>query len=296
MIYYEACPGCGQKNIYKVLVAKDYTVSHEQFEIWECGNCSLRFTQNVPEQEVIGFYYQSSEYISHSDTTEGIINKLYHFVRRRTLISKRHLVKKVTGISKGVILDVGSGTGAFLQMMVNAGWEGVGLEPDATARQKAKDLYDLSLRDASSFFDLPDSTFDVITLWHVLEHVHDLQGDIKQLRRLLKPGGKCLIAVPNYKCFDQELYKEYWAAYDVPRHLYHFSPEAMKQLLKLHGLVLEQVRPMWFDSFYICLLSEKYRSGKSHVVSGFFNGFLSNFKTINHPENSSSIIYVVSLV
>src|SRR5665647_3750062 len=145
MIFYDACPCCGQKNITSVLSAEDYTVSHERFEIWECKDCTIRFTQNIPGLNEIGPYYQSENYISHSDTNEGIINKLYHKVRNRTLIQKRNTIKKFTGKSTGSLLDVGCGTGAFLRTMQQAGWEITGLEPDETARKKAKELYQLNL-------------------------------------------------------------------------------------------------------------------------------------------------------
>lgn len=225
MIEYELCPNCGNKNIFLVLSAKDYTVSGEQFEIWECRNCTQRFTQNIPGSQEIGKYYQSENYISHSDTSKGLINNLYHKVRKRTLLQKRKLIENTTGKKAGSILDVGCGTGAFLHGMKNAKWNITGLEPDETARAKALELYGLHLEKTDEFYRLPAQTFDAITMWHVLEHVHELHSYIEQLKKLLKPGGKLVIAVPNYTSYDAGVYKEFWAAYDVPRHLYHFSPK-----------------------------------------------------------------------
>ena len=296
MISYEACPGCGEKNIFKVFSAKDYTVSGEQFEICECRNCTLRFTQNIPGEEQIGKYYQSESYVSHSDTNEGLINKLYHKVRKRTLLQKRKLVENITGKNNGSLLDVGCGTGAFLNVMKNASWKVTGLEPDETARQKARELYGLNLETSEKFFGLPAESFDAITLWHVLEHVHDLHGYVDQLKKLLKPAGKLFIAVPNYTCYDEKIYKEFWAAYDVPRHLYHFSPVSMKKLLSRHDLKIDTIKPMWFDSFYVSMLSEKYKTGKSHALKAFITGSISNYKALSNKEKCSSVIYVASIM
>jgi 2-polyprenyl-3-methyl-5-hydroxy-6-metoxy-1,4-benzoquinol methylase len=295
MIVYSSCPNCGNTDIHKVLSAKDYTVSGEQFEIWECKNCTQRFTQNIPGTDAIGKYYQSEEYISHSDTKKGFVNSLYHSVRKRTLRQKRKLIESNTKKKTGIILDVGAGTGAFLSTMKNAGWNCSGVEPDETARKNAKDLYDISLKEAKELFLLPNESFDAITLWHVLEHVHELHSYVEQLKNLLATHGKLFIAVPNYTSADAKIYGEYWAAYDVPRHLYHFSPKAMKILLNAHGLELESTQPMWFDSVYVSLLSEKYKTGKSNTAKAFMNGMMSNVETLFNKTKCSSLIYIASV-
>jgi 2-polyprenyl-3-methyl-5-hydroxy-6-metoxy-1,4-benzoquinol methylase len=277
-----------------VFSVEDYTVSHELFEIWECKSCTLRFTQNIPDADAVGAYYQSENYISHSDTSDGFINKLYHTVRSRTLLQKRKLVEKMTGKSAGKILDIGCGTGAFLRTMQEAGWQVTGLEPDATARQKAKELYQLDVESAENLFSLPAETFDAITMWHVLEHVHLLHDYISRTTKLLKPGGKLFIAVPNYTSNDEKVYKQYWAAYDVPRHLYHFSPQAMQKLLELHGININSMKPMWYDSFYVSILSEQYKNGKSNIFKAFINGAVSNIKAMGDVKKCSSLIYVAS--
>lgn len=294
MILYDECPCCGQKNILPALSAVDYTVSHRRFEIRECKNCSLRFTQNVPGENEIGAYYQSANYISHSNTNEGFINKLYHKVRNRTLIQKGKMVEKVTGKATGSILDVGCGTGAFLNTMQNSSWQITGLEPDETARKKAWELYNLNLDIPGKLFSLPAQSFDVITMWHVLEHVHDLHNYMKTLKQLLKSGGKLFIAVPNYTCYDQKVYKEFWAAYDVPRHLYHFSPASMHKLLSIHNMQIDTLKPMWYDSFYVSMLSEKYKTGRSNILKAFITGGISNLKTILNTGKCSSVIYIAS--
>lgn len=294
MILYDFCPSCGHKSIMPLFSTKDYTVSHKQFEIWECKNCTLRFTQNVPDAEEIGAYYNSENYISHTDTKEGFISLLYHNIRKHTLDQKRKLIENETSRKRGSILDVGSGTGAFLNTMRKAAWEIKGLEPDEGARRKALELYGLHLDISEELFSLPGQSFDAITLWHVLEHVHELHAYITRLKELLRPGGILFIAVPNYTCHDEKVYREHWAAYDVPRHLYHFSPASMHTFLSLHGLRLNSIKPMWYDSFYVSMLSEKYRTGKSNFLKACIEGGISNFKALFNKEKCSSLIYLAS--
>jgi len=291
-IHYNQCPACSSANIAFVLKAKDETVSHQQFEIWQCKNCTLRFTQDVPDENNISSYYQSSEYISHSNTSKGAVNKLYHTVRSITLQTKRKLVEKNVGKKTGNLLDVGAGTGAFASTMKKAGWHVIGLEPDETARTNAKKDFGVDLRPTENLFSLQQNNYDVITLWHVLEHVHRLHEYLDIFYALLRPGGILVIAVPNYTSGDAKTYTENWAAYDVPRHLYHFSPKSMQQLLNMHRFNLIKEKAMWFDSFYVSLLSEKYISGQSNFVKAFSIGLLSNFKAIGKPANCSSVIYI----
>lgn len=273
---------------------KDHTVSHEVFEIWHCNICQGRFTQGIPTKSEIHKYYQSENYISHSDTKKGFVNSMYHFIRKRTLKGKRKLVEKQTGLSSGKILDIGAGTGAFLNTMKESGWSVTGLEPDERAREKANNLYGLELHDPAELFILSPQSFDAITLWHVLEHVHDLHDYMVQLKQLLKPNGILFIAVPNHTSHDAKIYKEHWAAYDVPRHLYHFSPTAITQLLLKHGLQLKEIKPMWYDSFYVSMLSEKYKTGKNNLPGAGWTGYVSNWKALFEKERCSSLIYIVT--
>jgi SAM-dependent methyltransferase len=292
-IHYTACPVCGSATIRDVLKAKDFTVSHESFTITECSKCSLRFTQEVPDAASISPYYKSEDYISHTNTAKGLINRLYQFVRKRTLVQKRKLIEKKTGARKGHLLDVGSGTGAFVQHMQQQGWQVTGLEPDSDARKMASTSNGVELTDISQFYQLPASSFDAITLWHVLEHVHDLHPYVQQLKKFLKPNGKLFIAVPNYTSKDAAIYKEYWAAYDVPRHLYHFSPASLQVLMEKNGLTLQQCIPMWYDSFYISMLSSRYKNGKTNFPAAFLNGLRSNVKAAGDVKKCSSVIYVI---
>lgn len=294
LIHYTSCPVCGSADFHPVLSAKDYTVSNQIFAVSECKRCSLRFTQDVPGAESIGSYYQSENYISHSNTSKGMINRLYQSVRRRTLKQKRRLVEGITGIKGGLLLDIGSGTGAFVHEMKSHGWNVTGLEPDEGARKVAAATFNTELKDITTFFQLHEECFDVITLWHVLEHVHDLHNYISQFKRILKKEGILFIAVPNYTSKDAAIYQEHWAAYDVPRHLYHFSPASMKTLMEKHGLQVRQHKPMWYDSFYISMLSSRYRNGKTNLLAAFFNGLRSNIKALGNPRRCSSVIYVIS--
>jgi 2-polyprenyl-3-methyl-5-hydroxy-6-metoxy-1,4-benzoquinol methylase len=293
MITYTQCPVCAGTQIQNCFSAKDYTVSNEVFTIAKCNDCTHLFTQNVASQNDIGKYYQSENYISHSDTQAGIINKLYHTVRKRTLAGKKNLVQKETGKQQGKILDIGCGTGAFLNTMKEANWNTTGLEPDDTARKKALELYKIEARPSHEIFDLPNDSYDAISMWHVLEHVHQVQEYIAQLKNMLTANGKIFIAVPNYTSYDAQHYGAYWAAYDVPRHLYHFSPASMKTLVEQHGLKIKKIKPMWFDSFYVSMLSEQYKNGKANIVKAFFIGLLSNVKTMFDKEKCSSLIYVI---
>ena len=294
MIHYSSCPVCTGTDLEEHLSVKDHSVSQKTFFIWHCNNCSLRFTQDIPAQEEAALYYQSENYISHTNTKQGFINQLYHIVRRLTLSSKKRLVIAQTSKHRGKILDIGCGTGAFLHTMEKDGWHVTGLEPDAAARGKARELYQLEPQSVQHLFELAPASYDAITLWHVLEHVHELQAYIKQVALLLQPGGKLFIAVPNYTSYDAAVYKEYWAAWDVPRHLYHFSPASMKKLLNRHGLCLDAVKPMWFDSFYVSMLSEKYKNGKGNMIRACWIGFLSNLKAMRNNEKCSSLIYIIS--
>jgi 2-polyprenyl-3-methyl-5-hydroxy-6-metoxy-1,4-benzoquinol methylase len=294
LVHYTHCPACNATSIHKALTVKDHTVSQELFEVWHCDACTLRFTQDVPAEQAIGKYYQSENYISHTNTNKGLVNRLYHMVRNYTLGSKKKMVQSFTGRGTGNLLDVGAGMGAFAGFMRENGWQVTGLEPDAETRKRAQELHRITLQDTSDLFQLPAGNYDAITMWHVLEHVHRLHAYLDQLKQLLKPEGVLMIAVPNYTAHDASFYGAHWAAYDVPRHLYHFSPAAMRVLLKQHGLQLKAIKPMWFDSFYVSLLSEKYKTGNTSMVKGFLRGFISNGKALSNKEKCSSLIYVIT--
>jgi 2-polyprenyl-3-methyl-5-hydroxy-6-metoxy-1,4-benzoquinol methylase len=292
LIHYLHCPVCASTRIKNVLSVRDHSVSGENFTIVECSQCSLRFTQDVPGADSISPYYKSEDYISHTNTSKSLVSRVYKFVRKRTMLRKRRLVEKYTGLKKGILLDLGSGAGTFVNEMKENGWYVTGLEPDEDARKTAAQLYSLELGDTGQFYQLRANSFDAITLWHVLEHVHDLSACVQQLRRVLNEKGKLFIAIPNYTSLDAKIYKEYWAAYDVPRHLYHFSPSSLKLLLEKNGLKVIQYKPMWYDSFYISLLSSKYKNGRANWIAAIWNGLRSNLQAMGDLKKCSSVIYI----
>lgn len=217
------CPVCKSNQTHFALKVKDHSISEEYFEIFECKRCSLRFTKDSPPEDKIGLYYQSEDYISHSNTRKGLVNSLYHRVRNKTLATKYRLIKKTTGIKHGYHLDIGAGTGAFVQYMNQHGWESSGIEPDEKARGQAEINHHTKLLPSEALESFLPGSFDAISLWHVIEHVHDLYPYLHQIKKILKPEGLVFVAVPNYTSFDAIKYGANWAAYDVPRHLYHFS-------------------------------------------------------------------------
>ena len=294
-IHYTHCPVCSSSQINPLLTVKDHSVSKEDFVIWQCIECSLRFTQDVPDEDSIGSYYASQDYISHSNTDKGVVSKLYQKVRKFTLEQKAKLVVHYTK-KKGKMLDVGAGIGAFLSVMKGKGWEIKGIEPDFTARENARKFYGLELEEPSQLYSLIHESYDAITLWHVLEHVHQLHDYIEQLKNLLTQEGKIFIAVPNYTSTDAAAYRNFWAAYDVPRHLYHFTPRSIEKLMQLHGLKLIAKKPMWFDSFYISLLSSKYHKGKTSWLGAGVNGLRSNINALMNKDKCSSLIYIIQKV
>lgn len=290
-VTYQHCPACKSESIKPVLTAKDHTVTQESFTISACNDCGFRFTADAPAQEVIHNYYKSSAYISHTDTKKGLVNMIYHVARFFTMMSKEKLVKKASKRQVGMLLDIGSGTGTFLHTMEKAGWSVVGLEPDAEARSIAVKKYNCDIYPSDELFRLPDATYSVVTMWHVLEHVHQLDEYIARIKAILAPQGKLIVAVPNYTSKDCAIYGANWAAYDVPRHLYHFSPKSMRILMQRHGLKVIATKRMWLDSFYIAMLSEKYIGG--NIFKAVWNGFRSNLNALFNKEQCSSVVYLI---
>ncbi len=289
LLEVKSCPVCTGSASEKFLTLKDHSISGETFNISRCKTCGFKYTNPIPSEDTIGKYYQSKNYISHSDTNKGLINKLYHLVRKQSLKSKLKLVNQ-SGAEKGTILDIGCGTGYFLQACKETGWKTEGMEPDPSARTLAEKNTSQSIY--SDLFSIKEEKkYDVITLWHVLEHVHKLNESIQHIHKLLKDNGRLIVAVPNCNSYDSITYNEFWAAYDVPRHLYHFTPPDMDKLLMRHSFLKTDTQPMIFDSFYVSMLSDKYKFGKTNYFRAFFNGFISNMKASGN-KNYSSLIYL----
>lgn len=290
MYNYSNCPVCKKGEFSNFINCKDYTVSKETFTIVECKGCGFKFTNPIPDLEKLGSYYKSEDYISHSNTKKGIISRLYHLVRNYTLKNKIKLVS--SHVSRGTILDYGCGTGMFLKACKDAGWKTLGMEPDADARKIAAGFGIDAFADKSELKTaLKNGPVDAITLWHVLEHVTDLDETLNFFSESLNSNGVLIIAVPNHVSNDAKHYKEHWAAYDVPRHLYHFESKTMERLLSGFGFRLLECKPMKFDSFYVSMLSEKYKTGAIRYLSAFIQGLKSNLSAAS-PKEYSSVIYV----
>ena len=264
---------------------KDYSVSEEHFDLLMDDNLQLLKTSPQPNLDDLPHYYESEDYISHTDHKRSLFEKVYHTIKRKAIRDKVKLIEYWQN-EKGVILDIGAGTGDFLAEARRQNWKAVGMEPSEKAKALAKQK---GICIIDNYQDLEIHFFDVITMWHVLEHVPDVEFQIKELKRLLKPDGTIIIAVPNFKSYDANHYGKYWAAYDVPRHLWHFSKTSMEKLFAKENLKLKKVQPMWFDSFYVSLLSEKYKTGKMNPLRAFWIGLQSNLKGKKSLEYSSHI-------
>ncbi len=267
------------------IIVKDHSVSKETFSLLHNKEYDLLKTHPTPSLDILGKYYESEDYISHTDGKRTLFEKIYHLVKRNAIKGKVSLITSEQN-QKGKLLDIGSGTGDFLVEAKNQGWDILGYEPNSDAKNLAVNK---GVTFTEDIFALPENYFDVVTMWHVLEHVPNLQEYIANLKRIVKPTGTIIIAVPNYKSYDANYYKQFWAAYDVPRHLWHFSKTSIKRLFSDVDMELKKVKPMWFDSFYVSLLSEKYKTGKMSFVKGFLIGFKSNVSGLFKKEFSSHI-------
>lgn len=284
------CKICNQPVDEPGIEVKDFSVSKEKFQIKHCDHCLNYYTSNAPKEHEIGRYYESEEYVSHNDTKEGLIHKLYHAVRNYSLKQKLKLVGQIqTGKN---ILDYGCGTGAFLKACKDHNYNTLGIEPNpvavATAAKKG-----IKCEEPNYLKEIETQSIDTITLWHVLEHIHKLDYTLEQFDRILTENGTLIIAVPNINSYDSKYYKRHWAALDVPRHLYHFTPNGIEKVLKNKGFRLTKTIGMKFDSFYVSMLSEKYLDKYPkplQLARAFIVGLKSNLKA--GKTNYSSNIYV----
>ena len=265
------------------LKTKDYSVSQEEFELRYDEERDMLVT--FPEPKDLERYYESEAYISHTDSKKTLVDKLYQIVKSYSLKKKVSLLNSFNSSEK-TLLDIGAGTGDFLATAKKQDWRIEGVEPNATARNKAK------VKGVVLFSDLKEvsnNKFDVITLWHVLEHLPDLDKQIETIVSLLSENGTLVIAVPNFKSYDAKYYGSFWAAFDVPRHLWHFSRNSIERIFAKHKMQLVKTKPMLFDSFYVSLLSEKYKSGNQNFINAFWTGLKSNIKGNSSREHSSHI-------
>lgn len=270
----------------KVLATtKDFMVTQEAFSIVESGREGVLVTRPVPDD--LDSYYQSEAYISHTDGGNGIMDRIYRWAKGYNLKAKLRGLRAM-GAHKGTLLDIGAGTGAFMEAAKASGWEVLGVEPNPGARERSRER---GLEVISGVSELPKQQFDCISLWHVLEHVEDMDGQLAWLASHLKDSGLAVIAVPNYQSLDARIYGSYWAAYDTPRHLWHFSPEGLRRTLEPFGFKQVGMRPLWLDAFYVSWLSERYKGNRLAAARGFVIGLLSNMAALFTRQPSSATYY-----
>lgn len=292
-IHTDICPVCGSKEFIPFLTCKDYLATQETFEIIRCKTCGFALTQDFPSEDVIGRYYDAPEYVSHSDTQKGIINTLYHWARKIALKSKAKIVLDNASVKTGTLLDVGSGTGYFLDKMKEKKWIVTGVEKSDAARMYAKQKFDINCQNSEYLYEVAGKTKDVVTLWHVLEHLEHLNTVMEHLRKIIKDDGTVVIALPNKNSFDAAHYEQCWAAYDVPRHLWHFSPSDFIHLADRHQFNVVDVRPMYLDAFYISMLSEKSKGTFLGSLVGLIKGGIFFLRSLGNKRRCSSLIYIL---
>ena len=283
------CPWCGSDKAQINLWLKDEFLSHEDFQICECLNCGLLYTMPRPNKEKIGEYYKSEEYYSHQENKSGFIPKLYEKIKSINLRNKYKMATQ--GKTVGKLLDIGCGVGDFIHTAELKGWECLGVEPSEDAKNIAKTRIKANIVNSKELEQMPDESFEVITMWHVLEHVDNLKWQIEQLERLIKENGRIVIAVPNYKSYDGQFYKNLWAAYDVPRHLSHFDKKTITKIFKSKDLELKKVDKLIWDAYYISYMSEQYKHHTLALLRGAYRGLMSNLKARRSGE-WSSMVYI----
>ena len=293
MVILDSCPVCSGKDLSFFIECPDHFLTKQIFEISRCGKCGFLFTQNHPDESEAGKYYESDDYISHSNSSKGFTEKAYQLVRKLMLHKKVNLIRRSTGLSFGNILDIGCGTGHFLNSMKLAGWSVAGIEKSDKARSYAELKFNLKVSDTSQIVKLESGTYDCVTMWHVLEHFQDPVMIMHEISRLLKPGGLCVIALPNSKSFDAVHYGSYWAAFDVPRHLWHFNPETFSMFATTLGFELTETKTLPFDVFYISILSEKYRRTGIPQLAGLVKAKFFFLRSLFRRDGSSSMIYML---
>ena len=287
------CPLSDKKTILKNYInVKDYSNTQEEFTIVSCETTDFLFTNPRPTEKDISLYYDFEDYISHTNKRSDFISKLYQKVRSHSIKRKYKLISKL--ISSKKILDIGSGTGEFLSYMKNKGFDTYGVEIAKKARELSIKNHGLFVKDSLS--NLKERNFDIITMWHVLEHVYDLDGYMKKIKSSLNDKGTVIIAVPTHKCFDQKFYGKHWAGWDVPLHLWHFDKESMHKLSNKYGFEISTIHPLYFDSFYVSILSSKYKYNSSKLVQSFIIGLYSNLIAKFKTGEYSSLIYVLKKV
>ena len=288
------CPACGSAEVVELLSAKDYLVSGETFIIRRCNGCSLAFTADPPPEKETERYYVSDDYISHSDKQQNLMDNLYHLARSFMLGRKYRLTVRVTGKPHGTLLDIGSGTGYFASYMQVKGWTVTGVEINTRAREYSITKHRINALPPAEIKNMDDGYADVITFWHVLEHLYNPWEWITEVKRILKDDGRCIIALPNIDSADAAWFGSRWAALDVPRHLWHFSPAALVTFVTNNGFSCEEIIPMPLDVFYISALSHKNSGHRLAFLRGLVTAVVLTAGSLFSKHSASSLIYVIS--
>ena len=291
MISHNKCPLCGAGSIDVLHECTDFLVSGKKFPVCICTSCTFVFSTNYPDEQESAAYYQSEEYISHSDTGVGLMNKVYHIARKFMLSTKLRMLRKVSGLKSADVLDIGSGTGYFPMYLKKKGWECQGIEISREAREFAQSKNDLFLQAPEAINDFKTGSMDIITMWHTLEHFYNPREYLDFAYRILKKEGLLVIAVPNHLSYDAEKYKDSWAAWDVPRHLWHFNPDTIQILANEYHFKLQQKKRLPLDAFYVSAMSEKYKKSFFPLFKGMITGLISLCISIFNINKTSSLIY-----
>ncbi len=292
MIHLKNCPVCGSKNIIHYIDTKDFFYSHDNFSLFKCNSCQLIFTNPYPEETNLSEYYKTEKYLSHNTQSINPITFLYKVVRKINIREKYAIVESFK--KEGNIIDIGCGTGELLNWFKKNNWKTIGVEPNDHARSIAQNIYHLDVKNIDYLKKKTSKRFEVITMWHVLEHVPNVKERINSIKNLLADDGIVIIAVPNIVSFDALFYKEYWAGLDVPRHLYHFSSQSLKTLFEQFNMKIIREIPMKYDAFYVSWLSEKYKNNNFPLIRGILKGIKFNRKAKRNGEYSSKI-YIIKL-
>jgi predicted SAM-dependent methyltransferase len=288
------CPICGHTKRKEVFKGPYFRGNQELFSVKACASCGFWFTSPRPKEgEELNKYYATEDYVSHTEQSSSLIDKVYLAVRKKALRDKLKILNQQQP-GKGEHLDYGAGTGAFVETAQKNGWQSKGVEPSTVARQQAEKKKVTLFEPSDEKHFAKNNSYAGITLWHVLEHLPNLNARMGDFYKWLQPNGSLIIAVPNRESLDAQKYGAQWAALDLPLHFYHFSKKDMASLAKKHGFAVTQISNMPFDSFYVSILSEKIK-GKNNLAAAFATGLRSNWLGAK-AKNMSSLIYVLTKV
>ena len=290
----DQCLICGQSKIHDLFTAKDHGISQENFIISECLNCKFQFTKNPPVESKIGPYYEATKYISHTEESPNFINKLYFYIRDFMFVEKYKIIRKYN--SSNNFLDIGCGLAHFLNFVKSKNNNVTGIEKIESTANIARSKFQIEILPPEFLLENKlKEKYDIITMWHVLEHLYNPKEYINAIKKLFNHESILIIAVPNQNSTDAIKYSEFWAGYDVPRHLWHFNPINITSWVEQFGFKHIATHRLPFDAFYVSILSEKYRGSKFATLRGMFNGLVSYLKSISNIQKTSSLIYVFKL-